>query len=106
MYEPIAKKSSFLHLVKARLGLKNVKIKTCRIENERGCVYDIITSRAVSDTEMLLYLCKKVSKSDTKYLFYKGSRVHEEIKYMKNFRVWIRGDRNYLLLRDQVEEQD
>ncbi len=101
LYEPIAKKSAFLHLVKAKLRLDNVEIKTDRIEKIKDKKYDLITSRAVTNTKLLLKLCKGVSHEGTKYLFYKGSRVKDEIEELENYRLWTRGDRNYLLLEEQ-----
>ncbi len=101
LYEPIAKKSSFLYLIKAKLKLENVFIKTNRIEQEKELKYDFIISRAVTNTNFLLNLCKNVSKKDTRYLFYKGSSVDDEIAGLKNYEVFNRGERNYLLLKEQ-----
>ncbi len=98
LYEPIAKKSSFLHLLKAKLGLKNVTIKTNRIENEKNLTYDLITSRAVSDTKLLLKLCENVANEKTKYLFYKGSSVEKEIENLHNCTLHKRDERNYLVM--------
>ncbi len=102
LFEPIAKKSSFLHLVKVKLKLDNICIKTQRIENQKDKKYDLVTSRAVSDTKILLKLCKNISLQNTQYLFYKGSSVLEELKGLKNYKLWNRADRNYLLLLGDI----
>ncbi len=102
LYEPIAKKSAFLHLVKAKINLENVHIKTERIEKVTNKNYDFITSRAVSDTRVLLNLCKNVSSPKTKYLFYKGSRVYDEVDGVDGAKIFKgNNDRHYLLLKEQ-----
>jgi len=52
-----AKRSSFLHLVKSKLHLKNVKIENKKIEHLKPFGVDLITSRAVADTKTLMKLC-------------------------------------------------
>ena len=42
--------------------------------------FDLISSRAVTNTKLLLELTSKISDGDTEYLFYKGSRVFNEIE--------------------------
>ncbi len=100
LFEPIAKKSSFLHLVKTTLGLKNVKVSTKRVEQEEGFEVDLITSRAVTNTDMLINLCKEYITSKTNLLFYKGERVVEEISNIKNYKIYKKERRNYLLIKD------
>lgn len=100
LYEPLKKKSSFLHWVKAELKLKNVTIKSSRIENEKGIIFDFIVSRAVTRTKDLLNLCKNVSDKNTHFLFYKGSSVKEELSKMQNYALHVKDDRNYLILKD------
>lgn len=100
LYEPIAKKSSFLHWVKAELKLKNVTIKSTRIENEKDIIFDFIVSRAVTQTKDLLGLCKNISDKDTHFLFYKGSNVKEELDKMQNYNLHVKDDRHYLFLRE------
>lgn len=100
LYEPLKKKSSFLHWVKAELKLKNVTIKSSRIENEQDIVFNFIVSRAVTRTKDLLSLCKNISDKNTHFLFYKGSSVKEELEKMQNYALHVKDDRNYLILKD------
>lgn len=41
--------------------------------------FDIIVSRALAPLEKLLYMCKDISHSKTKYVFLKGKKLPEEI---------------------------
>lgn len=102
LFEPIAKKSSFLHLMKTTLGLKNVKVETKRVEEADTFKTDLISSRAVTDTDMLIGLCKEYIKPSTMLLFYKGERVVEEVKNMKkeNYEIHKKDKRNYLIIKD------
>ena len=59
LFEPIAKKSAFLHLAKTTLELKNVDIATNRVEKVSPFKVDLISSRAVTNTKMLVKLCKQ-----------------------------------------------
>ena len=56
LVEPLAKRASFLQFVKADLGLENVEVKALRVQQLPAQTYDLITSRAVTDTTMLLQL--------------------------------------------------
>ena len=100
LFEPIAKKSSFLHLVKTTLGLKNVAVCTKRVEDAEAFDADLITSRAVTNTDMLIDLCKNYITPKTMLLFYKGERVVEEISNLKNYKIYKNKRRNYLLIKD------
>lgn len=81
--EPLTKRASFLQFIKADLGLKNVKVVKKRVEEMEDEVFDIVTSRAVTDTQMLLNLSKNFRDENSKLLFYKGQRVYDEVdEYM------------------------
>ncbi|MDX1295985.1 MAG: 16S rRNA (guanine(527)-N(7))-methyltransferase RsmG, partial [Sulfurimonadaceae bacterium] len=56
LVEPLKKRSSFLQFVKADLGLENVEVKSCRVEELPPCSFELVTSRAVTDTQLLLKL--------------------------------------------------
>lgn len=77
--EPLKKRVAFLRFVVASLGLANVEIEAKKVEAIRGILFDMITSRAVSDTALLLELTKDIRDKQTQYLLYKGSRVFDEI---------------------------
>ena len=100
LFEPIAKKSAFLHLAKTTLELKNVDIATNRVEKVAPFKVELISSRAVTNTKMLIKLCKGFIDPDTTLLFYKGELVEEEIKGLRNCQVHQRDKRYYLVMKD------
>lgn len=100
LFEPIAKKSSFLHLVKTSLKLKNVTIATKRVEQAKAFNVDLISSRAVTNTNMLIKLCKEYITDSSMLLFYKGERVDEEVTNLTNYKIYKKDRRNYLLIKD------
>ncbi|WP_263832059.1 16S rRNA (guanine(527)-N(7))-methyltransferase RsmG [Sulfurospirillum oryzae] len=100
LFEPIAKKSAFLHLAKTTLDLKNVDISTNRVEKVVPFKVDLISSRAVTNTKMLIKLCKNFITPDTTLLFYKGELVEEETRGLRNCQVHQRDKRYYLVMKD------
>ena len=100
LFEPIAKKSAFLHLAKTTLGLQNVDISTNRVEKVPPFHVDLISSRAVTNTKMLVKLCHNFIDPHTTLLFYKGELVEEEIKGLQNCHVYQRDKRYYLIMKD------
>lgn len=100
LFEPIAKKSSFLHLVKANLALSNIHVHTSRIEDFKPFLADTITSRAVTNTDSLINLAKPFIKNSTQLLLYKGSRAKQETKNFKNVKIVTRKDRQYVAIKD------
>lgn len=99
LYEPIAKKSAFLHWAKAELGVMNVSIKSKRIENERDITYELIVSRAVTSTKTLLGLCENVRDEKTSFLLYKGSSVDKELDENEAYEIYSKEDRRYVFLK-------
>ena len=102
LFEPIAKKSSFLHLVKTTLKLNNITVSTKRVEQAKAFDVDLISSRAVTNTDMLISLCKEYITPKTMLLFYKGERVDEEVTNLKNYKIYKKDKRNYLLIKDII----
>ena len=99
LVEPIKKKSSFLHYIKSSLNLSNVEIYSDRVENLNIDEVDLITSRAVTETETLINLAKPFVKKGGKLLFYKGSNLSTEIKNIGlEYTVKNRDNRNYLII--------
>lgn len=98
LVEPIKKRVSFLQFVKASLNLDNVTIKCARIEQLEPQKFDIITSRAVTDTQMLLKLSKPFCGDGTKLLFYKGENVYDEIDETLKYEIIKKQNRHYLLI--------
>ncbi len=99
LVEPLMKRTAFLHLVKSKLGLENVTIKSDRIENIEPFTADLITSRAVAKTPFLVDLAKGFIGESTILLFYKGEGVHEELDETWQSEIINRGKRNYLFIK-------
>ncbi len=102
LFEPIAKKSAFLHLAKSALELHNVDVCTNRVEKAPSFEADLISSRAVTNTKVLIKLCHNFIAPHTTLLFYKGEYVEEEIKGLSNCHVYQR-DKRYYLIMEQVD---
>jgi len=100
--EPLKKRSAFLRFCAMEMGLDNVQVVRERVEEYQDSPFSLITSRAVTDTKLLLKLTNHLSNSNTEYLFYKGSRVQEELKDLeidREVKIIDRGSRRYLYLR-------
>lgn len=102
LIEPRAKRVAFLNFVKSALKLDNVKVIQNRVENLPPQSFDLITSRAVTNTSLLLSITNNIASDDTEYLFYKGSICLSEIKdaKIKNYEIIQSGEhRNYLYIK-------
>ena len=101
LIEPRIKRVSFLNFVKASLKLDNLTILCNRVEEVKDLQVDLITSRAVTNTSLLLDITKNIKKENSSYLFYKGSMIDEELEIAKinNYKVVNRKDRNYLYIK-------
>ena len=100
--EPINKRASFLRLMSQELELPHVTIYKNRVENLEAKPFKLISSRAVTNTKLLLDLTAKVSNNETEYLFYKGSKVYEEIETLNSqlkYDIVRKGKRNYLWIK-------
>ena len=105
LVEPLAKRASFLQFIKADLGLDNVSVVKKRVEEMEAEVFDLITSRAVTDTQMLLELSKNHRDAHTKLFFYKGEKVFDELQDVAQnlqHKVIEVQNRHYLLLGEQL----
>ena len=102
--EPLKKRVSFLKYTAIDLELKNVTVEAKRVEKVEHDAFDLITSRAVTNTKLLLDLTKDISDSKTDYLFYKGSRVFDEVadvQHQLNYDIVQKNQRNYLHIKGQ-----
>jgi len=102
LIEPRAKRVSFLNFTKAMLRLDNVTVIEKRAEEVEGVTFDLITSRAVTNTKLLLDITSNISNKNTKYLFYKGSLAKSELDDAKvnNYEVISVGEhRNYVYIK-------
>jgi 16S rRNA (guanine527-N7)-methyltransferase len=101
LIEPRIKRVSFLNFVKASLKLDNLTVFCSRVEEVKDLEVDLITSRAVTNTSLLLDITKNIKKESSSYLFYKGSMLENEIEIAKinSYKVINRKDRNYLYIK-------
>lgn len=100
--EPLKKRVSFLKYVAIDLGLTNVKVEAKRVEKIQSETFEMISSRAVTNTSFLLELTKELSNDSSEYLFYKGSRVFDEIEDVNkklNYDIVQKNQRNYLYIK-------
>lgn len=102
LVEPLTKRASFLQFIKADLDLKNVIVVKKRVEQMSPKIFDMITSRAVTDTKMLLKLSENFRDEHSKLLFYKGEKVFEEVEDIKNHKIIETKNRHYLLLGENI----
>jgi 16S rRNA (guanine527-N7)-methyltransferase len=98
LVEPLAKRASFLQFIKADLGLNNVRVVKKRVEEMEPEIFELVTSRAVTDTDMLLKLSKNFRDENSKLLFYKGERVYDEVDKSLNHKIIKTKNRHYLLI--------
>ena len=100
--EPLNKRAAFLKFVATQLGLTNISVAKMRVESLTHTPFDMVSSRAVTDTKLLLDITKHLSDTDTQYLFYKGGQVFDEISSFDNqlnYDIVQRDKRNYLWIK-------
>ncbi len=100
--EPLKKRVSFLKYAAIDLALANVQVEPKRVEDVAHVAFGLITSRAVTHTKLLLALTAEVSDSKTEYLFYKGSRVFDEmedVQHKLEYDIVQKNQRNYLYIK-------
>ncbi len=100
--EPLKKRVSFLKYAAIDLGLPNVSVEAKRVEKVVHEAFELISSRAVTNTKLLLDLTKEISDSQTEYLFYKGSRVFDEVadvQHQLDYDIVQKNQRNYLYIK-------
>jgi len=104
LVEPLTKRASFLQFIKADLKLENVHVVKKRVEDMESEIFDLITSRAVTDTKMLLELSKNFRDEKSKLLFYKGEKVFDELEETHGmaYKIIERKKRHYLLLGENL----
>ncbi|SFV60616.1 rRNA small subunit 7-methylguanosine (m7G) methyltransferase GidB [hydrothermal vent metagenome] len=96
--EPLTKRASFLQFIKAKLHLNHVTVARKRAEDLPPKEFELITSRAVTDTKLLLQISQKLRNEETKLLFYKGERVFDEVEEDLPHKVIMANKRHYLLI--------
>ena len=103
--EPLKKRVSFLKYAAIDGGLSNVKVEAKRVEFVAHDAFEMISSRAVTNTKLLLDLTEAISDVKTEYLFYKGSRVFDEVadvEHKLEYDIVQKNQRNYLYIKGQV----
>lgn len=99
--EPLRKRASFLKFIARELQLANVTVEASRVDDLEVKPYDLITSRAVTDTKMLIEWSRPFIGENTQMLFYKGEQVFEEVKGLESckYELISRDQRNYLWIK-------
>jgi len=96
--EPLQKRASFLQFIKADLGLDNVTVANCRVEELEPRPIDLVTSRAVTDTKMLMQLSRPFLHEGSRLLFYKGEKVFDEVDPSIKHQIIQTDKRHYLVI--------
>ena len=102
LVEPLMKRASFLQFIKADLGLDNVRVVKKRVEDMPQEHFELITSRAVTETKMLLKLSENFRDEHSKLLFYKGEKVFDEVDETMPHKIIKTKNRHYLLLGEDL----
>ncbi len=100
--EPRTKRASFLRYAATELGLERVTVERKRVEAIPHGSFGLITSRAVTDTALLLELTAHLSGARTQFLFYKGAQVEEELAALgtqPNYVIVQKNKRNYVWIK-------
>jgi len=100
--EPLGKRAAFLGFAGMELGLEHVLVERKRVEAVAHSPFGLITSRAVTDTRLLLDLTTHLSDDRTQYLFYKGSRAAEELAALEtqpNYVIVQHNKRNFVWIK-------
>jgi 16S rRNA (guanine527-N7)-methyltransferase len=100
--EPRQKRASFLKYVAMELELSNVEVVKKRVEEYHAEPFGLISSRAVTDTKMLLSLTQHLRNEETEFLFYKGEQVFNELDAVEqqlDFDIFEKNQRNYLYIK-------
>ncbi len=77
--EPRQKRAAFLRFAALEMELENVEVARKRVEELPDDSFELISSRAVGDVESLLELTRHLSGEKSRYLFYKGSELDQEL---------------------------
>ncbi|MCB4783408.1 MAG: 16S rRNA (guanine(527)-N(7))-methyltransferase RsmG [Sulfurovum sp.] len=103
--EPLKKRVSFLKYAIIDVDIPNVTVEAKQVEKVTHTPFSLISSRAVTNTKLLLELTQHLSDTETQYLFYKGSRVFDEIddvQHQLGYDIVQKNQRNYLYIKGYV----
>lgn len=102
LVEPLVKRASFLQFIKADLDLENVQVVKKKVQDMEPEHFELVTSRAVTDTRMLLKLSENFRDETSTLLFYKGEKVFDEINESMPHKIIQTNKRHYLLLGENL----
>ena len=102
--EPRNKRASFLKFVAMEIELDNIKVVKKRVEDyyHNSEPFELISSRAVTNTKMLLSLTEHLRDDDTRLLFYKGEQLFSELELVDSpiyYDIIEKNQRNYLYIK-------
>ncbi len=100
--EPRKKRAMFLKYVAMELELSNVEVVRKRVEDYDAEPFGLISSRAVTDTKMLLALTQHLQDEQTEFLFYKGEKLFSELELVEQklaYDIVEKNQRNYLYIK-------
>lgn len=100
--EPRKKRAMFLKYVAMELELPNIVVVKKRVEDYDAEAFGLISSRAVTDTKMLLALTEHLQDEKTEFLFYKGEKIFSELELVEqklNYGIIEKNERNYLYIK-------
>ena len=101
LVEPLTKRASFLQFIKADLKLQNVTVVKKRVQDMEPQIFELITSRAVTDTKMLLTISQNFRDTNSHLLFYKGEKVFDEVDTQMKHKIIQTKNRHYLLMEGE-----
>jgi len=73
------KRTRFMQQVVTSLGLTNVRVIQCRVEQYRDTPFDCITSRALAPLSDMLKWCERLCQPDGQLLAMKGAKPETEL---------------------------
>ncbi len=100
LLDSLNKRIDFLNTVIKELDLKNIKTVHSRIEDYREEKFDIVTSRAVAKTNILLELAYKLAKENGYFILLKGNidqELKESEKALKTLNLELTKEEKFLL---------
>jgi len=100
--EPLGKRAAFLKYAAMEMGLTRVTVERKRVEALVHAPFGLITSRAVTDTRLLLDLTAHLRTPSTQYLLYKGSRAAAELAALEtqpNYDIVQWNKRNFVWIK-------
>lgn len=87
LVEPNRRKVAFLHHMASCLGLDDLQIHPCRIEDVDQIKADVIISRAFADPNTILNFSQKLLNEETCIIFFCGQAISLKDMYQDAFHV-------------------